>query len=286
MPAVPDDLRRRFQKWDANGRPSQEAFEWQKKNWEKYLGNSSILEALPNPIDRAGVLETFKRVHDTCSALDAYVASYLWGYAIAGFGPYRAERVIRLNTDLGTGKHFAVELHTLAQIAMADGGTAAFEHVVHNRQADRKFFAQWGPAFATKFISFATQASDQVATTPILDSVVARWFKNHCTEIGHLWLTWYSASSYRRYTECMAEWAEDLGIEPEQVEQLIFRRAERGCQWPVVPAHGRPVIVPARGQQKLPGDGQQICPLIGSVELAIVGWVSSVGLLLFRRGPG
>ena len=79
MPAVPDDLRRRFQKWDAKGRPSQEAFEWEKKNWQKYLGNSSILEALPNPIDRAGVLETFKLVHDPGSALDAYIASYLWG---------------------------------------------------------------------------------------------------------------------------------------------------------------------------------------------------------------
>ncbi|WP_043422434.1 8-oxoguanine DNA glycosylase OGG fold protein [Arthrobacter sp. 9MFCol3.1] len=224
---MPDDLRRRFQKWDAKGRPPQEAFEWEKKNWQKYLGNSRILEALPNPIDRPGVLETFKLVQDPDSALDAYVASYLWGYAKANFGPYRAERVIRLNADPETGKHFAVELHTLSQISMADGGTAAFEHVVHKRQADRKFFAQWGPAFATKFISFATKASDQVATTPIMDSIVARWFKNHCQEIGPLWLNWNSASSYRRYTECLAEWAEDLGIEPEQVEQLIFQKAER-----------------------------------------------------------
>jgi len=37
---------------------------------------------------------------------------------------------------------------------------------------------------------------------------------------------------------------------------------------------------------ELPGDGQQICPLIASAGLAIVGLVSSVGLLLFRRGPG
>jgi hypothetical protein len=224
MPAVPDDLRRRFQKWDTNGQPPQEAFEWEKRNWQKYLGHSSNLEALPNPIDRAGVLETFKLVHDPDSALDAYIASYLWGYAKAGFGPFRAERVIRLNTDPKKGMHFADELHTLSQIAMADGGTAAFEHVVVKRQADRKFFAQWGPAFATKFISFATKASDQVATTPIMDSIVAGWFKNHCQEIGPLWLTWHSTSSYIRYTECMAEWAEDLGIEPEQVEQLIFRR--------------------------------------------------------------
>jgi hypothetical protein len=224
MPAVPDDLRRRSQKWEAKGRPPQEAFEWEKRNWQKYLGNNSIVETLPNPIDRDGVLEAFKRVHDPDSALDAYIASYLWGYAKAGFGPYRAERVIRLNTDLETGKDFSAELHRLARIATTDGGTAAFEHVVGKRQADRKFFSQWGPAFATKFISFATKASDQVDTTPIMDSIVAGWFRKHCEEIGPLWLTWYSAGSYRRYTECMAEWAEELGIEPEQVEQLIFRR--------------------------------------------------------------
>ncbi len=63
-----------------------------------------------------------------------------------------------------------------------------------------------------------------VQTCSESDSIVAGWFTNHCQEIGPLWLTWHSTSSYLRYTECMAEWAEDLGIEPEQVEQLIFRR--------------------------------------------------------------
>lgn len=224
MPAVPVNLMSRFQKWDAKGRPPQRAFEWQKKNWQKYLGNNSILETLPNPIDRAGVVETFKLVRDPDSALDAYIAGYLWGYAKANFGPYRAERVIRLNTDPENGKDFAAELCTLARIAMTDGGTAAFQHIVDRRQSNRKFFDQWGPAFATKFISFATKASDQMPTTPIMDSIVAGWFRNHCKEVGPLRLTWYSASSYRRYTECIAEWAETLGIAPEQVEQLIFAK--------------------------------------------------------------
>ncbi|WP_197432519.1 hypothetical protein [Pseudarthrobacter sp. GA104] len=224
MPAVPDDLRRRFQKWDANGRPPQMPFEWKKGNWQKYLGSRSILETLPNPIDRGGVLESFKLIHDSDSALDAYIASYLWGYAGTGFGPYRAARVIKLNTDVENGKDFSGELHRLAGIAMTNGGNAAFEHVVEQRQSNRKFSAWWGPAFATKFISFATKASDQVATTPIMDSIVAGWFRKHCKEVGPLRLNWNSAGSYRRYTECVAEWAEELDIEPEQVEQLIFRR--------------------------------------------------------------
>lgn len=222
MLAMPADLQTRFLSWDARGRPQQVAFEWKKENWQRGLGDIGVLNALPNPIDRAGVAEIFKRIHNADTALDAYIASYLWGYAKAGFGPYRAARVIGLNTAPVTGKDFAVELCTLAQVAMDNGGVAAYEHIVTKRRHDRHYFRQWGPAFATKFISYATKASDQVDTTPILDSVVARWFGKHGTELGPLRLTWHSSDSYRRYSECMAEWAHELAIEPEQVEQLIF----------------------------------------------------------------
>lgn len=222
MTFIPADLKTKFETWDASERPHQVGFQWKTENWRRYLGNSSILDSLPNPIDRRAVIDTFRRIHDSDSALDAFIASYLWGYAKAGFGPYRAERVIRLNNDPERGKDFAAELFKLARIAMEEGGVAAYEHIVSERRRDRHFFAQWGPAFATKFISYATQASDRVVTTPILDAIVSEWFGDHCAEIGRLWLTWHSAGSYRRYTDCMAEWANELSIEPEQVEQLIF----------------------------------------------------------------
>ncbi|MEV8143807.1 hypothetical protein [Specibacter sp. NPDC078709] len=222
MTALPADLKTKFQTWDDSGRPQQVGFEWKTENWRRYLRNSNILDSLPNPIDRRAVIDTFRRIYDSDSALDAFIASYLWGYAKAGFGPYRAERVIRLNNGPERGKDFAAELFKLAMIAMEEGGVAAYEHIVSERRRDRHFFAQWGPAFATKFISYATQASDKVGTTPILDAIVSEWFGDHCTEIGRLWLTWHSAGSYRRYTDCMAEWANELSIEPEQVEQLIF----------------------------------------------------------------
>lgn len=222
MTAVPADLKAKFQEWDTNGRQRQVGFAWKTANWRKYLGNHTILDALPNPIDRSAVIDTFRQIHDASSAQDAFIASYLWGYAKAGFGPYRAERVIRLNNDLEHGKDFAADLFTLANIAMDEGGVAAYEHIVSERRRDRHFFAHWGPAFATKFISYATQASGKVGNTPLVDAIVSEWFGDHCTEIGRLWLTWHSAGSYRRYTDCMAEWANELSIEPEQVEQLIF----------------------------------------------------------------
>lgn len=33
MTALPAELQRRFQTWDAKGRPQQDAFEWKKENW-------------------------------------------------------------------------------------------------------------------------------------------------------------------------------------------------------------------------------------------------------------
>ena len=223
MAALPADLMTRFKNWEATGRTPQTPFGWKEENWRRYLGERSVLGSLANPIDRASVTEVFKLICDPGSALDAYIASYIWGYAQAGFGPYRAARVIRLNSDLERGKDFAQELHVLATVAICDGGLAAFEHVVAERRRDKAFFRQWGPAFATKFISFATKACDEVATTPILDSVVARWFAVECKDLDPLWLSWHSAHSYRRYTECMAGWAAELHIEADEVEQLIFR---------------------------------------------------------------
>lgn len=222
MTTVPSDLKAKFQTWDSSGRPRQAGFGWKAENWRRHLGSHSILSSLPNPIDRVAVIDTFGRIQDAAFALDAFIASYLWGYSKAGFGPYRAERVIRLNSNPEQGKDFAAELFALAQIAKEVGGVAAYDHVVSERRRDRRFVAHWGPAFATKFISYATQTSDKVETTPILDAIVAEWFGQHCIEIGQLWLNWHSADSCCRYAVTMAEWANDLGIEPEQVEQPIF----------------------------------------------------------------
>ena len=129
---------------------------WKLKNWHRHLGYRSILDALPNGIDRVAVIDTFSQINDPDSAFNTFIASNLWGYAKAGFWPYRAERVMRLDKDPEQGKNFAAELFTFAKIAMDECGVAAYEHVVSHRRRDRHFFAHLGPAFATKFISHTT----------------------------------------------------------------------------------------------------------------------------------
>lgn len=60
------------------------------------------------------------------------------------------------------------------------------EQIVSERRKDRHYFVQWGPAFASKFISYATQASDKVGATMMLDAIVSEWVGTHCKEIGYL----------------------------------------------------------------------------------------------------
>lgn len=222
---LPFDLRRRFDAWHAGGREPQERFDWKPKTWGKYLGSYEMLGALENPLGRAEVTGWFERIHSPASALDAYLASYVWGYAHAGFGPYRAARVPATNTDPETDRDFGRELYTLATKAMTDGGVEAYDWIAKRRRSDRRFFINWGPAFATKFISFSTLATEAVPTTPIMDDVVRRWFRAHCPDSPALRLNFYDTASYERYAAKMAEWAQALRITPDQVEQLIFMPA-------------------------------------------------------------
>lgn len=100
------------------------------------------------------------------------------------------------------GKDFAAELHSLARIAMNDGGIAAFEPVVAKRQSDGLFFYQWGRRLRRSSSALGLR---QRHHHPDSGQHRCGMFRNHCKEIGPLWLNWHSADSYRRYTQCIAD---------------------------------------------------------------------------------
>ncbi|WP_143588090.1 8-oxoguanine DNA glycosylase OGG fold protein [Tersicoccus phoenicis] len=230
MTALPSDLRVRFDEWNAQGRPQQEAFAWRRSKWREALANRGlperpVLEALPDEVDRKSVVEHFQVIETPDAALDAFMASYVWGYAHANNGPFRAARAVASNTE--NGRDFGSELLQLARIAQTDGGLAAYNWAGAARKQDPSFFRYWGPAFGTKFISFATIAASgqgSVAITPIMDAVVARWFTANAQDVQRLNLYWTATASYQRYVDAMAEWSGVLEITPDEVEQLIFRR--------------------------------------------------------------
>lgn len=209
----------RWRSTGANGRPPQATFEWDKENRQKCLGGRSVLDALPNPIDRAGVLESFKLVRAVLRARRIRCQLPL-GLRQGRLPPYRAARVIRLNTDPETGKDFAAYFHTLAKTAMSDGGNAAFQHVVERRNTT-KILRSMGADFATKFISFATGVPP-CGYHPDHGQHCLGMVRDPLQGDRLLWLTRHGSGRYPPVIRCVAEWAEDLSIEPEQVEQLIF----------------------------------------------------------------
>ncbi|MEH0110513.1 hypothetical protein V6N00_12455 [Tersicoccus sp. MR15.9] len=223
MIEVPPDLRERFEAWDAKGRPPQPAFGWDRQRWVRTLPDQPMLATLADPIDRAVVTGYFEDIDTKQDALDAFLATYVWGWANAGYNASRAARILRLNT--GDGRDFAADLLELAGIAQAEGGVAAYRWATVRREADPQFFAQWNAAFGTKFISFATIAANRHGTVPIttiMDKIVKNWFARHAPQIRRLNPSWLAPASYERYTTAIADWAEQLGIRPDEVEQSIF----------------------------------------------------------------
>lgn len=137
------------------------------------------------------------------------------GVGDAGYGPYRTR------TILDNSSNFPADLMIFAKIAQTQGGLAAFEHAVQERRSSRGYFRGYGPVFATKFIYFATAAAPEVETCPVMDKVVASWFRKHVAGLRFR-LDWHSAESYRKYLVHMQDWADELEIRVDDVEQLIF----------------------------------------------------------------
>lgn len=149
------------------------------------------------------------------SAVRAFLAASVWGFGDAGYGPYRTRAIFDNNPN------FPADLVRFAEIAQTQGGLEAFQHAVQGRRASRDYFKGYGPAFATKFIYFTTKAVPNVQTSPVMDKVVATWFRKHHPHV-RLSLGWQGAGAYRQYVETLGDWAAQLGIQVEDVEQLIF----------------------------------------------------------------
>jgi hypothetical protein len=216
MSSVPPELQRLFKQWDAAGRPVQRSFPWKSSGWTRWLPeHASSLEALPNPIGRSAVTELFADISDEDSAVRAFLAASVWGFGDAGYGPYRTRTILDNNPN------FASDLILFGKIAQTQGGLAAFEHAVQQRRSNRGYFKGYGPAFASKFIYFATAAAPEAGIFPVMDKIVASWCRKHMQDL-RLRLDWHSAASYGEYLARVAEWADELRIRVDEVEQLIF----------------------------------------------------------------
>lgn len=131
----------------------------------------------------------------------------IWGYGPVGYGPYRTARVLRENPD------FSGRLAEITRIAQDQGGLAAFADI------ERQPLRYLGVAFGTKYLCFCTTASRE--TAPILDAVVCRWLATNADL--RLNIDTWRTKEYKRYLDVLKDWSVQLGLRPDQVEELIFR---------------------------------------------------------------
>ncbi|MFJ9039664.1 hypothetical protein ACIRF8_24080 [Streptomyces sp. NPDC102406] len=95
-------------------------------------------------VSRADVVATVRAAEQSQSWAEAFVATQVWGYGLTGYGPYRTGQVL--------AQPGAEEAFTEAVSLLTDEGvSAAYERL--------QVLDGLGPAFITKFLYFAGQAS-------------------------------------------------------------------------------------------------------------------------------
>lgn len=205
---VPDALRLALASWDNRGRPAQTGSTWSLAGWQRTLPTyASTLASLPNPIARpdvAALAADGDRSID--AATDSFIAAMVWGYGRVGYGAFRTAQV------LGGNPHVLRTLFEVARRTKVHGGPDAFEYLSRNR------LHGLGVAFATKYLYFCSVGS---TATPalVLDRLVRNWLAEHAG--WRISLDW-RVHAYREYVQTVSVWAKELGLQPAEVEYLVF----------------------------------------------------------------
>lgn len=257
---IPQQLVQAFESWDTRNRQPQGGFLWNPDSWHRRLdklapGSSVNFEdalgairdatsetpdsKLP-AIDRDAVirLSTPKALNSGGDAgrpqrvVTAFIASMIWGYGQVGYGPYRTERV------LTTSKDAIKSLVDIANTAQDPeyGGLHAFKSIAGNRKSAGDYLKYLGPAFGTKFLYFLTKGANGVETTPVMDALVAKWFRQHAPEVEKFKLSWWDPTSYEQYLGSLRAWARALSelrpggdpLDLDDVELLLFSTIRDG----------------------------------------------------------
>ena len=108
-------------------------------------------------------------------------------------------------------------MSSAARIAQDEGGPAAFGWL-----AQRQYRLHYlGVAFATKYLFFCA-AGGKSQPALVLDRLVRDWMFSVLE--WPLSLEW-DADDYREYVDTVCTWAAELGIEPGNLEMIVFQLA-------------------------------------------------------------
>ncbi len=200
---------------DEARRVTQPVIEFAPDRWiERAPDYAEVFATLPALLDRGSVREFCDRQPlDDSGALGIFISSQVWGYGKVGYGPFRLGEALAEGTLAPT--------LSASRAHLADG-----EPVEAFRELCVRHELPWvGTAFGTKFLHFADPAGHAL----ILDSVVARWMKEHtgldfrCLRDEREYATWLALAS---------RWAQETGTTPERIELLVFSDGlPEGSQW-------------------------------------------------------
>lgn len=220
-PAVPQALSGLVEHWRATASTPQAPVPWPRERWAQFFPSAGTFwKGLPDHLDREVVRQACQDAgRDPASARRGFLATMAWGYARVGYGPWRTARILR-ETPNAEGR-----LVSVARTLAAEGAPAAYRQL-----ADNQRLVWLGPAFGTKYLYFCPQPADGPRAL-ILDRLVADWLGQH-TPLRLNPLSW-SPRVYDRYLHQLGHWSAALDVEPEHLEELIFRArsVEVGNQW-------------------------------------------------------
>jgi hypothetical protein len=201
----------RVDEWVLSGRPDQNSIDWNIEPWiVAFPEHKDFLQDLHLKhlgfLNRDIVKRTVQGESEESKYIEGFLAVMIWGYASDYRGPYKTKQILSQDNASSSIEKAYVAL-------LSDDVAAAYSALVTNGP---KFL---GPAFASKYLYFASQKS--VTPTPlILDSQVAegiaRWGDSLYNSITA------SSKDYLNYLDYMKLAAEKLGIREEDLEFLIF----------------------------------------------------------------
>jgi len=193
---------------------SQAGVPWSKTPWKKYFPeHAGFFDNLPNqPLQRSEILQACSSAdRSPDDAVQAFLAAMAWGYGPIGYGPWRTKRMFDEDSDAGD------RLHQVARSLISDGSVEAYRLLANSCRL------KWlGPAYGTKFLYFCPQAPDRPPGL-ILDRLVARWLRQH--EVLDLSAAHWSTLTYENYVHAMRSWANELDLQPGELEEAIFVQA-------------------------------------------------------------
>lgn len=226
MPPIPGALRAAL----AGDYRAQHSFPWSRSPWMEGMHDLpevlSLLEALPDRIDRQQVAQTVSIELNAGRVLPAFMAAMVWGWGDSGGrGAVRTRWV--LTGVKGRGEVVsALPVDPTVAERLLQGAKAVLEHGpvegfrTMNNEARIKHL---GPSYFTKWLYF-TSASDGAESgkpAPILDDRIIEWLGQNTGvqfQAG-------STPAYTYYLGLLSAWGAEFGRTPVQVETEVFRLA-------------------------------------------------------------